>query len=231
MARIRFYLVLLLMLWTGAGRGQDAENPPGLYDRPVLAVEQGTHTRRIWSASADREARWVVTGSEDKTIRIWSLADGRLDRTIRLPTGPGNIGLAHRVAISPDGALIAAGGLTRGEIDQEQIYLFDRSNGKLLQRIEGVSNAVFAVVFSPDGSRLAALVGGDGVRVYAKETAWGEIARDEDYGEPGYGVDFAPDGRLATTSFDGKLRLYSAGLTGRVHPTVTVVRQAANVPI
>jgi WD40 repeat protein len=223
MARVPFYLVLLLipLLWTGAGRAENPQNSAVLYDRPVLAVDEGTHLGRIWAASADREGRWAVTGSEDKTVRIWSLAEGRLDGTIHLPAGPAGIGTASAVAISSDGALIAAGGMTGG-YPQEQIYLFDRSNGKLLQRIEGLPNFVFALVFSPDGSRLAALVGDSGLRVFAKETAWGEIARDEDYSEPSYGADFALDGRLATTSFDGKLRLYSDGLTGAVHPTVTV---------
>ena len=87
MASVRFYLAFLLipLLWTGAGRAENPQNPPGLYDRPVLAVDEGAHLGRIWAASADREARWAVTGSEDKTVRIWSLAEGRLDRTIYLP--------------------------------------------------------------------------------------------------------------------------------------------------
>ena len=54
-----------------------------------------------------------MTGSDDKTVRVWSLADGTLVRTIRLPAGPGNVGKVYAVAISPDGALIAAGGWTR----------------------------------------------------------------------------------------------------------------------
>ena len=35
-------------------------------------------------------------------------------------------------------------------------------------------------------------------------------------------MDFAADGRLATTSFDGKLRLYGADLAGNVHPSIKV---------
>jgi hypothetical protein len=54
-----------------------------------------------------------VTGSIDKTVRVWSLADGALARTIRLPAGPGNVGKAYAVALSPDGELIAAGGWSR----------------------------------------------------------------------------------------------------------------------
>jgi WD40 repeat protein/uncharacterized caspase-like protein len=223
MARVPFYLVFLLtpLLWAGAGRAENRQNLQGLYDRPVLTVEEGAHSHRIWDASADRDGRWAATGSDDKTVRVWVLAEGRLDHTIHLPAGPGQIGQVSAIAMSPDGALIAAGGVTRGD-SQEQIYLFDRSKGKLLQQIEVTNDIVHALVFSPDGSRLAAVVGDSGLRVFAKETAWGEIARDEDYGKPSYGVDFAPDGRLATTSFDGKLRLYSAGLTGAVHPAITV---------
>ena len=54
----------------------------------------------------------VVTGSHDKTVRLWSVADGKLKRTIRMPTGPGNVGKIYAVAISPDGATVAAGGWT-----------------------------------------------------------------------------------------------------------------------
>jgi WD domain, G-beta repeat len=55
---------------------------------------------------------YAVTGSDDKTTRIWAAATGQLLRTIRLPQGPGHVGKVYAVAISPDGALVAAGGWT-----------------------------------------------------------------------------------------------------------------------
>src|SRR5271166_1376697 len=198
--------------------------PPGLYDRPVLAVDPRTHTATIRSASADRDGRWAVTGSWDKTVRIWSLADGELERTIRVPAGPGNVGMVFAVAMSPDGALIAAGGCTRRTRadPQEQIYLFDRATGTLVKRIERLPNGVTSLVFSPDGNRLAAGLSRGGLRVYTRERGWNEVASDEDYGDAAYGADFAPDGRLASTSREGKVRLYPLDVTGMVRPGITV---------
>jgi WD40 repeat protein len=140
----------------------------------VLVVDPGMHTAKISNASADKDGRWAVTGSNDKTVRVWSLADGSLARTIRLPEGPGDIGKVYAVAISPDGALIAAGGWTRStDADrQEQVYLFDRESGALVRRIDGLPNSVNHLAFSPDGIRLAAVLSHGGLRVYARQTDW-----------------------------------------------------------
>ena len=72
------------------------------YNRPVLTVDPGMHTALIRATSADAAGRFAVTGSEDKTVRVWSLSDGKLLRTIRVPAGPGHVGKIYAVAISPD---------------------------------------------------------------------------------------------------------------------------------
>jgi WD40 repeat protein len=183
----------------------------GLYDRPVLTLDPGMHIAPISRADVDAAGVYAVTGSDDKTVRVWSARTGELLRTIRLPRGPGDVGKVFAVAISPDGDLVAAGGWTRwSETDkQEQIYLFDRQTGALVRRIEGLPSVVNHLVFSPDGRYLAAMLhGSDGLRVYDRNADWDEIARDDDYGGDSYGAAFAADGRLATTSNDGHLRLY-----------------------
>ena len=79
---------------------------------PFPRIETGMHTASIKRISVDRAERFVVTGSYDKTVRIWSLPEGKLLRTLRLPIGEGHVGKVYAVAISPDGETVAVGGWT-----------------------------------------------------------------------------------------------------------------------
>jgi hypothetical protein len=208
-ALLALLLPLLLALPAAAQDGAGV-----LYDRPVLTVDPGRHVAAIRRMSVDKAGRYIVTGSYDKTVRVWDAVTGALRRTIRLPAGPGNVGRVDAVALSPDGKTVAAGGWTRGVPGQEQIYLFDRESGRLTGRLSGLPNVVFHLTFSPDGKRLAATLGDGGLRVYARDGKgeWREVGRDEDVAGRSYGAAFAADGRLATTGLDGQVRLYDARL-------------------
>ena len=106
-------------------------------ETPFLRLETGMHTALIRRIDVDRAGRYLVTGSQDKTVRVWDLGDGRLLRTLRIPIGSGDLGKVYAVALSPDGDTVAVGGWT-GYIKWGgyNIYLFERGSGVLRGRIE-----------------------------------------------------------------------------------------------
>ena len=164
-------LALLLVIFSSVHA-----NAQTLYDRPVLIVDPGMHTAASIVAAADAAGRFLVTGSYDKTVRIWQAADGKLLQTIRMPAGPGPIGMIFAVAMSPDGNIVAAGTTLTGAI-----YLFDRSTGRMTKRIGDLPpSMVMALAFSGDGRYLAAGLGSGGLRVFDHDKNWSEAYRDEE---------------------------------------------------
>jgi WD40 repeat protein len=173
--------------------------------QPLLRIDPGTHTAPIRSLATDGQV--LVTGSTDKTARLWELATGRLLRVLRPPIGPGPEGQIRAVALSGD--TVACAGWS--EPEGNSIYLFDRS-GLLRRRIPGLPNVVNKLAFSPDGSRLVAgLWGSHGLRVF-RPSDGALVAQDPDYGGSCYGLAFDGAGRLASTSWDGWVRLYDPAL-------------------
>jgi WD40 repeat protein len=194
---------------------QGSQDATDLYDRPVLAIDPGMHTSAIEGLAIDRDGRFAVTGGTDGTVRVWSLSDGGLRRTIWAPLGPDSIGSIATVAISPDGSTIAAAGKTESQSNDSPIYLFDFNSGAMIRRIIGDEpDTTRLVTFSPDGRFLTATLSNGGFRAFDRDKSWRQVihsdqSKDDD---DGYGASFAPDGRLATTSFNGHgtIRLYDS---------------------
>jgi WD domain, G-beta repeat len=170
--RLPLCAAFLCLAYLGAGpwRSHDvqAQTNSQPSSQPTLRIETEMHTAPIDRIGVDAAGRYLVTGSVDKTVRVWELATGRLLRTLRPPIGKGDEGKIHAVAISPDGSLIAAGGVTGFEWDKQySVYLFDRESGRLARRLGGLPSAVGHLAFSPDGAVIAAaLLRGSGVRAF-----------------------------------------------------------------
>lgn len=200
------------------------DTPPGA---AVLRLDPGMHIAGINRIGVSADGRLMATGSEDKTVKLWALPEGKLIRTLRPPIGPGDEGKVYAVALDPAGRWVAAGGWSHGhraEGDGKSfVSLFDAATGRLIARLGPLPNVVFDLAVSPDGRFLAGGLGGaNGLRVWdvsALSPSAGKrepIFEDRDYGDSVYGLAFAADGRLAATSWDGQVRLYGGAGAGFV---------------
>lgn len=211
-ARMRFILtafLAMLGLLLEFAPAMAADDAP--VQGPMLRIEAGMHTGIIMRVDLSADGKLMVTGSSDKTVRLWSLPDGKLLRTLRVPISPDNGGKVNAVAISPDGRLIAAGGWD-AHPTANFVHIFDSATGKLVRRLGPFAPSIGELAFSADGSRLAAgLMGRGGLRVWRAPFDTEPLA-DDDYSPDAngavYSLSFDSQNRLVTTSEDFNLRLY-----------------------
>jgi WD40 repeat protein len=210
----RFAACLILILSVAAHAAE--EKPPDT--RPILRIDAAMHAGVIRSIDISADGRFLVSGSDDKTARLWSLPDGELVRSFRVPIGEGVAGRIRAVAISPDGRTVAASGndayreLNGGELlpGFNFVYVFDAASGSLKFRLGPMLNRVLALKYSDDGAWLAAGMLDGEVRAWPMLGGGAAIGTTNDKHEaPGInGLAFSGNTLYAASS-DGMIHEYA----------------------
>ena len=177
---------------------------------PILSVEVGTHSAGIMRIAMDPSNRILVTGSEDKTVRVWDISGrGELLRILRPPVDAGAVGRINGVALSPDGGTVACGGYTGSpQKGDAWVFLFDRTTGAMTRRLGGLPGFIQHLSYTNDGRFLVVAMGRGGIRLY-RLPDYALVAMDSNYGDVVQWAESDPTGsRVATSCWDGFIRLY-----------------------
>lgn len=109
--------------------------------QPLYTLMGHSHIVRSLAISAD--AKLLVSGSRDQTIKIWQLETGELIRTLK-----GHTDEVCTITLSPDEQIIASGSADK------TIKLWHLETGELLSTFTGHTDTVTAVAFTASGEML-----------------------------------------------------------------------------
>jgi predicted NACHT family NTPase len=158
------------------------------------------HTGEVLGAALSPSGRQALSGSTDRTVRLWDTATGQ-----ELKRFEGHAGPVYGVAFAPDGKLAASCG------EDRLVLLWDSATGKERKRLAGHTDVVNNLAFMPDGRHLASASDDRTVRLWEVETGK-EVRRFEGHTQGVFGLAFSPDGSLlATSGTDQTIRLWGAG--------------------
>jgi len=182
-------------------------DPETTLGKPEIKFQMG-HTVPVTSVSFSPDGKYIVSGSCDRTVKLWSIESGKEVRSFT-----GHTDYVTSVSFSPDGKYLASGS------NDDTIKLWEVESGKEVRSFKGHVGNVEFVSFSPEGKYLAS-ADYSGIRLWEVES--GKEVKFYDSISGINSVSFSPFWKyIAIESYDGTIRLWEVE-SGKEIKTFTV---------
>ena len=160
-----------------------------------------SHTSYVSSVAFSSDGTRIVSGSYDKSVRIWNASTGALLTTLN-----GHTDYITSVTFSSDGTRIVSGSWDKS------VRIWDASMSALLTTLNGHIDDVSSVAFSSDGTRIVSGSLDKSVRIWDAST--GALPTTlNGHTNSVRSVAFSSDGtRIVSGSDDGSVRIWTGAL-------------------
>jgi serine/threonine-protein kinase len=176
-----------------------AQPEPSHLQQPEMAAAKSLsgHTDTVWAVAVSPDGQILASGSYDKTIRLWDIQTGKLQRTLT-----GHTDAVRAIAFSPDGQMLASGS------GDKTIKIWHTQTGELARTLYGHVGPIWAIATSPDAKTLASGSYDGVIKTWNLQT--GELLQTlPEHYDSIWAVTISPDGKtLASGSYDGTVKIW-----------------------
>ncbi|KAH8797327.1 hypothetical protein DL96DRAFT_998614 [Flagelloscypha sp. PMI_526] len=162
--------------------------PKALTEQEPREHDLDDHLNCVTSTTFSPNGKYIVSTSEDPTVRVWDAQSGRKVRQLRGHTGP-----VSSAAFSPDDRRIVSASHDRS------IRIWDVESGEMLQQLNGHTGCVQIAAFSLDGMNVISVCEDKTVCRWDAESGV-QLRRLSSYTDNMFSVAFSPDGKQIASS-------------------------------
>ena len=169
------------------------ESSGSVMNNPEFVFNVG-HADFIDSVCYSPDGKYIASGSDDKTVKIWEVETGRELRTLR-----GHSYDVNSVCYSPDGKYTASS-------SWDSIKLWEVATGECIKTLSG-NNDNYSLCYSPDGKYIASS-SRDSIKLW--EVTTGECIKTFE-GHTGFieSICYSPNGKyIVSGSWDKTIKLW-----------------------
>ncbi len=209
---------LLLLVVAASILVSDSFAQPGGGARPAAGTARDTglavrvvgtgHTAPIRRIATSPDQRTLVSVGDDRSVRLWNVAERRLLQTIFPSAAATEGGRLYGAAYSPGGDEVVVGGDPGDAAAGNRLYVYRSDSGALARTLQTPPGKVRRVLWTRDGSHIATC--SIEPQRFVVVGRHGAVRFDQPLDAPCYALAELPDGTLLAGETAGAIRRFAA---------------------